>query len=702
MALEGRALLSTTWTVTSLADDGSPGTLRYEIGLANATAGVNYINFAVTGTITLNHGQLELSNTNGTEIITGPGANRLSVSANGAGRVFESLPDSTVSLSGLTITGGYAPNVGGGLLNFGGTVSLSNVRIEGNSAEYGGGLFNSAGTLSLTDCTVSGNFAGDVGGGIANGVNYNGIHTGTLSLSNCTVSYNRARHEGGGVFNAGSGGTTLTNCTVSGNTAGSGGGLSNDSGQLQLSNATVTGNTASGDGGGLSNYSGDVQLTYATVTGNTASAEGGGLFNTGGGLQLTNTIVSGNSSDIKGSFSGGTSDNLIGGNALLGPLGNYGGPTLTVPLLPGSPAIGGGTATGAPPTDQRGVSRPKGTAPDIGAFQSQGFTLTPVAGSTPQSAAGSKPFANPLAVTVTANNSVEPVDGGVITFTVPPATGASATLSAATATIAGGQASVTATANSSLGMYTTSASASGAGSASFALTNTEAAGLRVTTARDVVNDVRGLTSLRAAIAYANSHPGPDTIIFDPAFFGTKRRTIRLVGGPLVLNDPATTTIVGPGANRLTISAGRKSRVFDIEGGSLALEGLTITDGRAERGGGILNDRGTLALDHVVLRGNRARLGGGLYNNGTTTLTDVVLRGNTAGAGSGLFSTRSATLTRRRLSSPASTGQILSHNFNGTGGVPKHWIQILGPSGAVIEKRNNVTITDSTESTAGIA
>src|SRR5262245_61263879 len=79
-ALEGRELLSTTWTVTSLADDDSAGTLRSVIGQANATAGDHYINFAVTGTITLTGGQLELSNTNGTDIITGPGANLLSIS----------------------------------------------------------------------------------------------------------------------------------------------------------------------------------------------------------------------------------------------------------------------------------------------------------------------------------------------------------------------------------------------------------------------------------------------------------------------------------------------------------------------------------------------------------------------------------------------------------------------------------------------
>ena len=89
-----------------------------------------------------------------------------------------------------------------------------------------------------------------------------------------------------------------------------------------------------------------------------------------------------------------------------------------------------------------------------------------------------------------------------------------------------------------------------------------------------------LASLREAIAYANSHAGPDTITFEPAASGKTRRTIKLIGGPLVLTDPSTTTIVGPGATKLTIKGDGKSRVFDIKDGSLALSGVTITGGNA--------------------------------------------------------------------------------------------------------------------------
>jgi hypothetical protein len=53
----------------------------------------------------------------------------------------------------------------------------------------------------------------------------------------------------------------------------------------------------------------------------------------------------------------------------IGPVADNGGPTLTMALLPGSPAIDAGNPSLAPGTDQRGFPRPAGLAPDIGAFE---------------------------------------------------------------------------------------------------------------------------------------------------------------------------------------------------------------------------------------------------------------------------------------------------------------------------------------------
>jgi hypothetical protein len=72
-------------------------------------------------------------------------------------------------------------------------------------------------------------------------------------------------------------------------------------------------------------------------------------------------------SDMQNSLTNSTS--LNGVNPGLAPLGNNGGPTPTMALLPGSPAINAADPTDFPATDQRGYPRPYGPAPDIGAFE---------------------------------------------------------------------------------------------------------------------------------------------------------------------------------------------------------------------------------------------------------------------------------------------------------------------------------------------
>ncbi|MBI5384118.1 MAG: hypothetical protein HZA90_05465 [Verrucomicrobia bacterium] len=56
-------------------------------------------------------------------------------------------------------------------------------------------------------------------------------------------------------------------------------------------------------------------------------------------------------------------------DAKIRPLQTNGGPTATCALAPDSPAVDGGDPQDAPASDQRGVARPQGIAPDIGAFE---------------------------------------------------------------------------------------------------------------------------------------------------------------------------------------------------------------------------------------------------------------------------------------------------------------------------------------------
>ena len=143
--------------------------LRGAVDLADVLPGAHTITFdptvfASAQTITLTSGQLELSNTSGTETITGPAAG-VTVSGGGLSRVFQVDSGVTAILSGLTITGGSTTGNGGGLYNDGGTITLTDCTVSGNSAGDGGGLFSS-GTATLTNCTVTGNSASVSGGGL--------------------------------------------------------------------------------------------------------------------------------------------------------------------------------------------------------------------------------------------------------------------------------------------------------------------------------------------------------------------------------------------------------------------------------------------------------------------------------------------------------------------------------------------------------
>ncbi len=241
--------------------------------------------------------------------------------------------------------------------------AVNNLIITNGYVLHGGGI-NNSGTLTVTNSTISGNGASD-GGGICN--------TGTLTVTNSTISGNSGYPGHGGICNLG-GTLSVTDSTISGNT---GGGIDNSSGSLTLNNSTVSANNGifndgtQAYGGGIYNYGATLTLTNSTVSSNGASI-GGGIYNTGA-LTLSNSIVAGNlasysSADIfdsashpytdkGGNLAGSTSSTTSSIAINLAPLGSYGGPTPTIPPMPGSPAICAGLASNIPAgvtTDQRG------------------------------------------------------------------------------------------------------------------------------------------------------------------------------------------------------------------------------------------------------------------------------------------------------------------------------------------------------------
>ena len=408
----------------------------------------------------------------------------------------------------------------------------SNITVKGTMSTTSGNfvVFNvtSGNTVAMKNFTIadSGGAPYWDGGGIRN--------AGTLTLQGMTLSNHKAYFSsGGGLVNLGPGTATVIDSTFLDNKAGSGGAIANSNATLTVINSTFSGNVADNEygasqGGAIYNQQGTVTLINNTIVNNQAarSGVGGGIYNASGQtMTLVNNLLANNVTGVTGSTvanqncAGTLTDNghnLDSGttcafgagslssrtDALVGPLGYYGsngGTAQTIPLLPGSAAIDAGDAAVCANVstvnnlDQRGITRPQGTVCDIGAFESQGFTLTPVTGSTPQSATVSTAFANALGVTVASVSTKpdEPVDGGVITFT-PPGSGASATLAtpnpvtidcpapeSAGFNVQGAPpvdsctASLTATANATTGGYSVTAGARGAATnATFSLTNT--------------------------------------------------------------------------------------------------------------------------------------------------------------------------------------------------------------------------------------
>src|SRR5262249_45281780 len=134
-------------------------------------------------------------------------------------------------------------------------------------------------------------------------------------------------------------------------------------GTLTVTNSTLSNNSGGYTGGGINNYSGMLTVYDIILAGNSAA--------TGPDLAGALTYEGRNLIGSSAGGSGFPGSDLLDVNPLLGPLQDNGGPTPTMALLPGSPAIDAGDNTNAPATDQRGYLRVVNGTIDIGAFEVQ-------------------------------------------------------------------------------------------------------------------------------------------------------------------------------------------------------------------------------------------------------------------------------------------------------------------------------------------
>lgn len=154
------------------------------------------------------------------------------------------------------------------------------------------------------------------------------------------------------------------------------------------------------------------------------------------------------------------------------------------------------------------------------------------------------------------------------------------------------------------------------------------------------NDGFGL-SLREAVAIANSTPGEDDILFDPALLNG---IITLTQGQIDITDDVRIdgdfSLVDDRRADIAISADGASRLFYVGGGpveaptQVVFYSLAMLNGTAPgnygRGGGILAaENTTVALENTLLVNNYAAYGGGIYTHGDLFVVNSTISGNVA-------------------------------------------------------------------------
>lgn len=281
--------------------------------------------------------------------ITGEGPEATIIEADHEFTAFKTGTDVTAEFAQLAITNGSG--FCGGILA-GGDLTLTGVRMEGNTAtNNGGGVCGDTDhSLTVIDSSFINNSAGSSGGGL--------YTAGDLTVRGSTFTANEATLVGGGLTTGSNvfGGTAvITNSTFSSNNSNVGGGISSQpASDTSLLNVTITENTA-GTGGSAIQDVGPVTVQNSIIDGTCGDV-----------TSLGNNIFT----DIGGCDASAIASDIVTANPGLGPLHDNGGPTLTHRLDSDSPAVDAADDAACPEVDQRGEDRPRGGGCDIGAFES--------------------------------------------------------------------------------------------------------------------------------------------------------------------------------------------------------------------------------------------------------------------------------------------------------------------------------------------
>jgi hypothetical protein len=261
------------------------------------------------------------------------GANLITLSGGGTVKLFD-VTGGGLTIDNLALVDGHdsVSDIGAAAIDASANVSISGSTISGHHVTHGGcPAINVSASLTIANSTISGN----VNEAPAAGFAVCGNNTSTMTVQDSTFSGNT-----GGAINT-SGTATLTNVTIAGNSS-----------------------TGAGNTGGIEIFGGTVTLVDTIVANNTGDV--------GQCANVSGTVTDGgNNLQFPGSDCGASIPSV---NPVLGPLVNNGGPTQTMALLAGSPAVDAGSNGTCLATDQRGQARTDGNSDgtvvcDIGAYE---------------------------------------------------------------------------------------------------------------------------------------------------------------------------------------------------------------------------------------------------------------------------------------------------------------------------------------------
>ncbi|WP_319421655.1 choice-of-anchor Q domain-containing protein [Pleurocapsa sp. FMAR1] len=674
--------LSLNNPIVTILDDEDDGNLAAnDISLREAIvhsqdgSKVSFDNSLKNKTILLTRGELNIDKS---LTLQGFDNGQLTIDGNNKSRVFNigdrSQKTLDVTLENLAITGGNADKQDGGGIKNTDNLTINNSTITGNTAKDGGGIYN---TSNDTDDDFQ-------------------EYDATTTINNSVISNNTAKNTGGGVslnsnsFTSGDPNTLIVNGSIiSGNSAksGSGGGIYGYAVSIKIRNSDIYQNDAKfGRGGGI--YNDDVTIIDSTISENKAKSGGGISSNF---ADIVNSTINSNQAEIgaginidgsdassticNSTISGNTSTALGGGIYLHTLFGSFNTVTNSTIADNSAPEGGGIYQLGS---DQINITSSI-IAGNVDNNDANGAGIISGGNNLIGNGDGAPDFVNLFNgdLVGTANKPIDPQlgelkDNGGNTFT-------HALLPESIAINTGSNPEKLTTDQRGKGFERVLFDAPDIG-AFEADTDSiydlpflppEPTSRIVTTLDDEddgdlsVDDI----SLREAILESNSG---DSITFDPSLSGGK---ITLTLGELAVDK--SLNITGLGADKLTIDADNKSRVFNVDNGSdsdldVTIGKLTISGANAgEEGGGGINNHENLTVNKSIISDNSAQGGGGVLTNNfaTTTINNSTVSDNSAQGGGGVSNSDSTTtINNSTISNNNSTkyggGGISSSSFEG--------------------------------------